>query len=299
MLDAVDYARSRSDVIAISMSWGMPGFSGESDYDSHFASSFGATFFASSGDQAENASWPASSQNVVGVGGTTLNFNPDGSFANETVWNGHGGATGGGVSAFVTEPSYQISYGIQGSNGHRGVPDVSYDADPAPGYPIYTSFSGTPQWLTIGGTSAGAPQWAAIKSLGFFGSNSRYYAVASSQSYSSCFRDITFGSNGYYSASLDYDFCTGLGSPRTSRNTKMGDLGSGPPPTFFAFDNIVNGPDLALFLYCYKGLAPLEAMCLADLGGGVPPQFFQFDGKVDGKDVTLFLLCFKGLGPDP
>jgi hypothetical protein len=79
--------------------------------------------------------------------------------------------------------------------------------------------------------------------------------------------------------------------------TIVGDLGGGNKPTFFHCDGIVNGKDLALFLYCYKGLAPPEAMYLADLGGGMPPQFFMFDGKVDGKDLELFLLCFKKLGP--
>jgi hypothetical protein len=216
LLNAVDYARNRSDVVAISMSWGTGsgGFPTESNYDSHFTSSFGVTFFASSGDHAENASYPAASPNVVGVGGTTLNFNPNGSFANETVWNDNGVATGGGVSPYELEPSYQVSYGVQ-SNGHRAVPDVSYYADQNPGYPIYTSYSGS-AWLTVGGTSAGSPQWAAIKSLGLFGSNDRFYAIASSPSYSSCFRDISVGSNGHYNAEVGYDCCTGLGSPITT-----------------------------------------------------------------------------------
>jgi hypothetical protein len=78
---------------------------------------------------------------------------------------------------------------------------------------------------------------------------------------------------------------------------KVGDFGGGVPPQFFKFDGVVDGKDLALFLQCYRGLAPPEAMSLADLGGGVPPQFFKCDGKVDGKDLALFLLCYKGLGP--
>jgi len=36
----------------------------------------------------------------------------------------------------------------------------------------------------------------------------------------------------------------------------LGDLGSGPPPTFFAFDGIVNAWDLTLFIMCYNGLGP-------------------------------------------
>jgi len=86
--------------------------------------------------------------------------------------------------------------------------------------------------------------------------------------------------------------------PFPARMTKTGDMGGGLPPQFFNFDNMIDGKDLALFLQCYKGLAPAEAMHLADLGGGLPPQFFECDGKVDGKDLALFLQCFKGLGPD-
>jgi parallel beta-helix repeat protein len=79
--------------------------------------------------------------------------------------------------------------------------------------------------------------------------------------------------------------------------TKVGDLGGGVPPAFFSCDESVDGKDLALFLQCYKGTAPAEAMYLGDLGGGVPPQFYDCDGNVDGKDLSLFLQCYKGLGP--
>ena len=79
---------------------------------------------------------------------------------------------------------------------------------------------------------------------------------------------------------------------------RMGDLGGGVPPSFFNCDGSVDGKDKALFLLCYKGTAPPEAMYLADLGGGVPPKFFECDGVVDGKDKALFLLCYKGQGPD-
>jgi thermitase len=79
--------------------------------------------------------------------------------------------------------------------------------------------------------------------------------------------------------------------------TKVGDLGGGVPPAFFNCDGSVDGKDLALFLQCYRGTAPAEAMYLGDLGGGVIPQFYDCDGKVDGKDLALFLQCYKGLGP--
>jgi len=79
--------------------------------------------------------------------------------------------------------------------------------------------------------------------------------------------------------------------------TIVGDFGGGLPPQFLKFDYVINGKDLALFLQCYHGTAPPEAMYLADLGGGIPPRFYQYDGKVDGKDLSLFLQCYKGLGP--
>jgi hypothetical protein len=213
LLAAVDYARGRSDVVAISMSWTGSEFSTESSYDSYFTSSYGATFFASSGDSGAGVYWPAVSAKVVGVGGTTLTFTGGGSVSSETAWSG----SGGGVSAFVAEPSYQVTYGVPGANGKRAVPDVSYDADPSSGVSVYdsTPYSGSTGWWQVGGTSAGAPQWAAIQSLGLSATNNNFYTDAKSASYSSYFRDITSGSNGH-PATVGYDLATGLGSPLTT-----------------------------------------------------------------------------------
>jgi subtilase family serine protease len=207
LLAAVNYARGRADVVAVSMSWGANEFSGETAYDSYFTSTYGATFFAASGDNGSGVIWPAASPNVVGVGGTTLIFSGS-SLASETGWNG----SGGGVSRYESAPSYQTSFGISGANGKRAVPDVSYDADPNSGVPVYDSYV-YGGWLEVGGTSAGAPQWAAIQSLGFSSTNSNFYKDAKA-SYSSYFRDITSGSNGN-TATTGYDLVTGLGSPLT------------------------------------------------------------------------------------
>lgn len=214
LLAAVDYALNPSEfpdskVVAVSMSWGANEFLYETSYDSHFTSSNGA-FFASSGDSGAGVIWPAASPKIVAVGGTTLRLNTDGSVASETGWKG----SGGGVSSREAEPSYQSLYGISGAKNHRCVPDVSYDADPNTGFSVYdTDYGG---WLVVGGTSAGAPQWAAIQSLGLTASNSNFYTDAKSSSYSSDFRDITSGKNGRYSAGTGYDFVTGLGSPITT-----------------------------------------------------------------------------------
>jgi subtilase family serine protease len=221
LLSAVDYAAARKDVVAVSMSWGGPEFSDELSLDTHFSSSSGPAFFASSGDNGTGASWPASSPNVIGVGGTSLELASSGTLIAESAWSG----SGGGVSAYEKEPSYQSTYKISKANGMRAIPDVSYNADPKSGYPIYvTSGSGKKAkgaWYTVGGTSAGSPQWAAIQALGSSAALSKFYKDKASTSTLKYFRDITSGSNGtcqyYCDARSRYDYVTGLGSPQTAK----------------------------------------------------------------------------------
>lgn len=211
LVKAIDYAANRKDASAISMSWGGAEFPEEVSLDSHFKSISGAQFFASSGDNGTGASWPASSPFVIGVGGTTISLKTSGVFAKETAWVG----SGGGVSAYEKAPDFQSGYSIAKSGGMRAIPDVSYDADPASGFPIVRNG----KWYQVGGTSAGAPQWAAIAALGSGITLSNLYADKNSSSNGSFFRDITSGSNGdcgyYCSARKHYDYITGLGSPLT------------------------------------------------------------------------------------
>ena len=161
-------------------------------------------------------SWPASSPNVVGVGGTSLKLKTDGTVISETAWSG----SGGGVSAYEVEPSYQKDYSIPKASAHRAIPDVAYDADPASGFSIYrTTGKSKSGWYTVGGTSAGAPQWAAIQALGLSASNINFYQDKASANNGSFFHDITSGTNGsctyYCDARKHYDYVTGLGSPLT------------------------------------------------------------------------------------
>jgi hypothetical protein len=215
LLAAVDYARSRADVVAISMSWGGGEFSSEAAYNYHFTSSYGATFFAASGDNGTGVIWPSTSPNVVAVGGTRLAFNLDGTLAAETAWSG----SGGGISAYEPLPAYQAAFGLGGTK--RTLPDVSYDADPASGFSVYdsTPYSNQKGWFQVGGTSAGAPQWAAIKALGHAADNPRFYTDAAGPSAASYFRDVSSGTNGacgsLCTATPGYDEVTGLGSPLT------------------------------------------------------------------------------------
>jgi len=174
LMTAVNYARDASGVSVVSLSWGGSEFfnwgnGGESasqlSYDADFTTPSGhqgVTFVAAAGDSGSQSGvqWPASSPNVLSVGGTTLYLNSDGSYNTELGWSG----TSSGYSQVEAEPAYQDN--VQDS-GSRTVADVAYDADPNTGLPIYDSvaYEGETGWQDVGGTSAGAPQWAALVAI--------------------------------------------------------------------------------------------------------------------------------------
>jgi subtilase family serine protease len=209
------------------------------------AGDFGSTdCFSDSGSPNEfslSVDDPASQPYVIGVGGTSIGTD------SQTVWNDSTGAGGGGVSAVWCLPSYQDQPGVPGLIGPnsvpdrddcttgwaREVPDVSADADPETGYVTYWNGS----WQAgEGGTSAGAPLWAAAAALvdsspfcADYGSKDAtgtlfrsLYSVAESNHYSDALYDVTSGNNVYppsgysgdlYPASTGYDMASGLGTP--------------------------------------------------------------------------------------
>jgi hypothetical protein len=160
LLAAVNAARNLPSVGVISMSWGF----GEAPYQSssHYATPpghMGITMVAASGDDglAGGAEWPATSRNVLAVGGTSLTLDNFGNYRSEAAWSG----SGGGYSRFEVEPAYQRT--VQ-ATGKRSTPDVAFDADPGTGVAVYATSLSTGQgsWQTVGGTSLGTPAWAAI-----------------------------------------------------------------------------------------------------------------------------------------
>ena len=229
------------------------------------------TVFAAAGDQGstniadefgdifpfQNVNYPASSPHVTAVGGTNLLFgvdghaDPNGTYLGETVWNDVPQdiffAGGGGVSAIFDRPGYQATLpaATRRSLGmHRGVPDVAYNAGIVGGVLVYMSFLGEPQFFIMGGTSAGAAQWAGViadlnqaigRPLGFL--NNRLYTVGAIgmlerterrwNARGRLFHDITVGDNGMcgtdtdwnficvpgFSAARGYDLATGWGTP--------------------------------------------------------------------------------------
>jgi hypothetical protein len=222
MLNAVDYARQQPGVSVVSMSWGAPEFLGQTQFDSVFHTPFGhdpVAFVAASGDSgaAAGVTWPASSPSVLAVGGTTLKVDGSGNYVSESAWSG----SGGGYS------SYYSSVAVHGNTitiGPRAVPDVAYAADPSNGFPVYTSVpdaKGRTGWFTVGGTSAGAPQWAGLVAIADEARAANNVApignirAAISQVSSSSFNDVTTGSNGF-AAGTGFDLATGMGSPKAA-----------------------------------------------------------------------------------
>jgi subtilase family serine protease len=226
LLSAVDLA-VKNKASVVSMSFGGGDFSSELSYDYHFAAA-GVTFTASSGDSGDGVEYPAASPHVVAVGGTTLSLGALGAYGGEVAWSG----SGGGQSAYEAEPGYQFSYPIPNAGSKRGVPDVAYDADPVSGFSVYDSvtYQGQTGWFKVGGTSAGAPQWAALFAIvnslrvaagnqTLNGAGTSVYAVAQA-GYAANYHDVTGGSNGtcgtLCNAAAGYDYVTGLGSPQAN-----------------------------------------------------------------------------------
>jgi hypothetical protein len=173
--------------------------------------------------------YPSASVNVVSVGGTTLpGLNSAGDYTSESGWSGSGGGLSAGTTAqgYESQPSYQ--HGVVTQSGtERANPDVSYDADPNTGFPVYESYNnGTIiPWEQFGGTSDAAPQWAALLAIADQGralvglgsldgpsqTLPKLYAL-----WAGDFHDVVSGSSTgapSYSAGPGYDLVTGRGTP--------------------------------------------------------------------------------------
>lgn len=217
LMAAVDLADKDPSARQVSMSWGGSEFSSEASYDSHFnrPSNF-IVYTAASGDTGGRTIYPGVSPYVIAAGGTRLNLDAGGHRIDETGWSG----SGGGVSGYEPRPGYQTGLTAWSGN-HRGVPDWSFDADPQTGVSVYdsTSCQGLVGWMVFGGTSVASPALAGI--LNRAGSNhadstaaltTLYGNLPPSGLYGQNFFDILSGQAGAFSAGLNWDFVTGIGS---------------------------------------------------------------------------------------
>jgi kumamolisin len=196
----------------ISNSWSGGETRSETGNDSKYFNTAGIVYFASTGDTAFSLGYPAVSPNVVAAGGTSIKRS-GGSFTSEQYWDNQYGGGGGGLSRYEKIPSYQnVIKTIVGTK--RGVPDISFDADPVTGPAMYDADGGY-GWIQIGGTSVSSPALAGIiNAAGSFATSSNVeltelYNDYGSSNYSSEFRDITLGNS---KCKVGWDVCTGIGS---------------------------------------------------------------------------------------
>jgi hypothetical protein len=217
---AVDKADSLHPA-AVSNSWGMSEFSEESFYDAHCKLA-DSVCTQSTGDYGYPAGYSSTNPYTLAIGGTHLVLDSAGGTQSESAWS----STGGGLSYFEKRPAYQD--GVQ-SSAYRATPDVSFDADPQTGVPVYLTATGSPLWLEVGGTSLSAPVWGALLTdadqLRAAGGK-QHLAVAGPDgdtahtdvyALGGKLNDVTSGSNGACgtecTAGVGYDTVTGLGSP--------------------------------------------------------------------------------------
>lgn len=215
--------------VAVSNSWSAGEFSGETSYDSYFNHP-GVAITASAGDSgySSGTQYPAASQYVVSVGGTTLQLNSDNSYSSEAVWSG----TGSGCSLYEAKPSWQKDSGCTS----RTLNDVSADADPNTGAAVYDSagYNGQYGWFQVGGTSLSSPLIASVYALA--GLTPSVYEASVLYLNSSSLHDIVSGNNGTCSPAYlctglaGYDGPTGLGSP-IGLTAFGGSLNTNPTPT--------------------------------------------------------------------
>ncbi|MBV8631087.1 MAG: PKD domain-containing protein, partial [Silvibacterium sp.] len=217
---------------------------GTNVFDEVFAEAVaqGQTWSASSGDSGaacavvvnlatpdegvpSSVEYPASSPEVVAVGGTSLFVNSAYHYVTELAWD----AGGGGTSNLEPAPTWQfndLAVPTGSTAGLRALPDISMAAGPegAAGAGVGTYASVVVNGADAGvlGTSWSSPlnvgAWARLESarcnnLGF--EAPIIYSLDTTQqpgSTAAGFHDVLLGSNGQYSAAPGWDYTTGYGS---------------------------------------------------------------------------------------
>ncbi|MGP0100858.1 MAG: hypothetical protein ACLPUT_04450 [Solirubrobacteraceae bacterium] len=251
------------------------------------------------------ADFPASSPQVVAVGGTRLKLGSGGERNGETVWNDGGenkdvrdghGAGGGGCSAqFEAQPWQQdvSEWSAVGCGDKRAVADVSADADPYSGVAVYDSGPGfeceteepggrVVHWCTYGGTSVASPLIAATFALAGGAHGVEYPArtlYENAAKSPGSLHDVTEGSNGEcltpFNGKTGLPSCTSSEEGKTSCDSEAiclartgydGPTGVGTPDGITAFAPAPSGPTVT------TGAAAAVTQTSATLHASVNPN---------------------------
>jgi hypothetical protein len=218
----------------------------DTTYDTDYFNHPGVAITAPAGNYGYGSiMYPAASQYVTAVGGTTLT-QASGTLRGwtETPWNDSWGATGSGCSAYDPKPTWQKDTGCT----TRTLNDVAADADPFTGVAVYDTYQTPASWQPgqagngVGGTGVAAAIIAGIYALAGTPAASTYPAShpyshpggsytspGTAYPYSDGLNDIASGSNGttcspayLCTSGSGYDGPTGVGSPAftTSFNSR-------------------------------------------------------------------------------
>ena len=199
----------------VSNSYGGSEASNDSTYDSEYYDHPGVAVTASSGDGGYGVEYPAASQYVTAVGGTSLSTASNSRGWTESVWSTSSTeGAGSGCSADDPKPTWQTDTGCS----KRTVADVSAVADPATGVAVYDTYNNNGGWNVYGGTSVASPLIASVYALAgapAAGTTPASYLYA----HTSNLYDVTSGSTStctpayLCTAEVGYDGPTGLGTP--------------------------------------------------------------------------------------
>jgi len=222
----------------ISNSWGGSEASSDTTLDSQYFGVSGVVYTASAGDGAYSAGviYPATSPNVVGVGGTSLSTSSNARGWTESVWKtSTTEGTGSGCSAFEPTPSWQSSISIiTAACSHRVDNDVAADADPATGAAVYDTTNGNGGWNEVGGTSESSPIIAAVFALAGNNGNGGNKAADSIYTHTGNLNEVTASNDGTCTPpTADSVLCTATGAA----NTYNGPTGWGTPNGLTAFQS--------------------------------------------------------------
>ena len=280
----------------VSNSYGGSESSSDPSFDSSFYNHPGVAVTASAGDSGFGVEYPAASQFVTAVGGTSLSKASNARGWSETVWNG----TGSGCSVDDAKPSWQTDTGC----AKRTNTDVSAVADPNTGVAVFNTYS-QGGWLEVGGTSASSPIIASVFALAGAPTAGTYPSSYIYKHTSNLF-DVTSGSNGSCSPAylctgeVGYDGPTGWGTPNgtaaftggtgggntvtvTSPGSQTGTVGTAVSLQIHATDS-ASGQTLT---YSATGLpAGLSINSSTGLISGTPTTAGTSSVTVTAKDTT-------------
>jgi subtilase family serine protease len=198
----------------VSNSWGGTEASNDTKTDTKYFDHPGIVITAAAGDSGYGVIYPATSPDVVAVGGTSLSTASNSRGWTETVWGSSAGGegTGSGCSVYEAKPSWQHDTGC----GKRTDNDVAAVADPETGVAVYDTSNGNGGWNQVGGTSASTPIIASVYALaGNPGTN----PADDIYTHTGDLFDVTSGADGTCSPAylctgeVGYDGPTGWGTP--------------------------------------------------------------------------------------